>query len=370
MRHPTVESIHKQTICGSSPQIGPIRRFRRNRTVGRFPIDNAAPERTDRNVPGLDSRLIHALQQNGRASIQDLARLLNAPRDQVSLRLHRLVDDGDLRIVAALDPGFAGHHVLVHGMVSVAGPARPVAEQIARIDDAVFVSMVSGANPLVFESRHGNDTQLHEMLDKVRRIPTVRRVGVTTYAEVLRGFFVADSRTEITLDDVDHQLIAALQQDGRASYRALADAVHLSPSSARSRVTRLIEAGVIRISAIPSGGLARNRISIGVGITLCGDADPVRQEILDSAAIDFAAQSHGNYDFIATIGDSSPAGVLAEIEHLRGLPQVSGLESWTHLEVAKEEYARALGGVVLLAPNHIAAHGRLRPRESAPDPQG
>ncbi|WP_067243981.1 Lrp/AsnC family transcriptional regulator [Microbacterium resistens] len=304
------------------------------------------PRRPDRDTDDLDGRLIHALQENGRASIQELAHLLDRPRDVVSQRLRLLTERGGLRVVAALDPGFAGHHVLVHAMVSITGPARPVAEEIARLDDAVFVSMVSGAYPLVFESRHGDDGRLHEMLDRVRRIRSVHRVRVTTYAEVLKGFFVADSRTEIVLDELDHRLVAELQHDGRVSYRALADAVHLSPSSVRSRVKRLIDAGVIRIAAIPSGGLSRNRVAVGVGIAVNGDADPVRQYILGSRTIDFAARSHGSYDFIATIGGSSTAGVLGVLEEIRTLPQVGGLETWTHLDVVKEDYARSLGRVV------------------------
>ena len=136
--------------------------------------DTAPPRRPDRDTDDLDARLIHALQVNGRRSILELAQLLDAPRESVSQRLQRLVQRDGLRIVAALDPGFAGHHVLVHAMVEVAGAVLPVAEQIAEMDDAVFVSMVSGAHPLIFESRHGDDVELHRMLDAVRRIPTVR----------------------------------------------------------------------------------------------------------------------------------------------------------------------------------------------------
>ncbi|MBS1906218.1 MAG: Lrp/AsnC family transcriptional regulator [Actinobacteria bacterium] len=308
--------------------------------------DRASSRHVERKTGDLDGHLIHALQENGRASIQELAQLLDAPRDYVSQRLRVLTEQGGLRVVAALDPGFAGHHVLVHATVNVIGPARPVADRIAEIDDAVFVSLVSGAHPLVFESRHGDDVQLHEMLDEVRRIPQVRQVRVTTYGEVLKGFFVADSRSQIALDELDDRLIAALQDDGRASYRQLADAVHLSPSSVRSRVRRVIDAGVIRISAIPSGGVSRNRVAIGVGIVLSDDAEPVRQYILGARAIDFAARSHGSFDFIMTIGGASTAAVLDVIEQLRSLPQVSALESWTHLDVVKEDYARSLGRLV------------------------
>lgn len=264
----------------------------------------------------------------------------------MSSRLRTLTERGGLRVVAALDPGFAGHHVLTHAIVSVTGAARPVAEQIAALGDAVFVSLVSGSRPLIFESRHRDDRQLHEMLARVRAVPAVDQVRVTTYAEVLKGFFVADSRSEITLDQVDERLIAALQDDGRASFRDLADSVHLSPSSARSRVRRLIDAGVIRIAAIPSGGLSRNRLAVGVGITLRDDAEPVRRYIVQQRAIEFAARTHGVYDFVATIAGSTSAGVLSVLEELRELPQVGSLESWTHLDIIKEDYARSLGLVV------------------------
>lgn len=300
----------------------------------------------DRNVDTFDGRLIRALQEDGRASIHDLARSLTVSRDFVSQRLRALTEHDGLRIVAAVDPSFAGHHVLVHGMVSVEGPVRPVGMQLVGIPDAVFVSMVSGPSPLVFESRHGDVDELHAMLDQVRRIPSVRQVRITTYAEVLKGFFVADSRGQVVLDGLDHALIGALQHDGRAGYSALADLVHLSPSSVRSRVRRLIDAGVIRISAIKAGGLSRNRLAVGLGITVRGEAEPVRQYILDAPAIDFAARSHGNYDFIATVIGTSSADVLAVIEEIRALPEAGALDTWTHLDIVKEDYARTAGPII------------------------
>lgn len=291
----------------------------------------------------IDADLVRALQEDGRASISELAGLLGASRDLVSQRLQWLQAHGGLRVVAALDPSVVGHTLLVHTMIDISGPAMPVAREIATMPDAVFVSMTSGALPLVVESRHGGVDELHDALDAMRRIPSVRRLRVSTYAEVLKGFFVSDRRQEVTLDGLDRALIAELQRDGRASYRALGDAVHLAPSSARARVRRLVDAGVIRISALKSGGPSRSRFAIGIGITASGDTDPIRDAILASPAIDFAARSHGVYDFIATVVGTASAPLLDVIEQLRGIEQVSALESWSHYDVIKEDYARALG---------------------------
>jgi len=50
---------------------------------------------------------------------------------------------------------------------------------------------------------------------------------------------------DLTLDRTDWRLLAALQEDGRASYADLARIVAMSPSAVTERVRRLEEAGVI-----------------------------------------------------------------------------------------------------------------------------
>jgi len=322
------------------------------RTRGAIPgILPDVPIRHDRSTPdrdsdALDSSLVRALQADGRASIHELARTLGVSRDLVSRRLSMLIGRDGLRVVAALDPGFAGLNVLIHGLVDVDGPARPVAERIAELPDTVFVSLVAGASSLVFESRHGDAEELSATLAAIRAISGVRRVRVTTYDALLKEFITAASVSDVRLDRLDHDLIAILQDDGRASYRALADAVRLSPSSARARVRRLLDAGVIRIAAIDAGGLSRNRVAVGVGIALRGDPDPVHRYLVQTSAVDLAAAAHGAYDVIATIVGTATASVLAVIEELRALPSVGSLETWAHLDIIKEDYTRTLGRIV------------------------
>lgn len=50
----------------------------------------------------------------------------------------------------------------------------------------------------------------------------------------------------MTLDAVDRKLLRLLQEDGRMSYRALAEAVDLSAPSVHARVQRLEKEGFIR----------------------------------------------------------------------------------------------------------------------------
>lgn len=295
----------------------------------------------------LDERLIRELRTDGRASFQDLATRLGISRDLASQRYRTLVERDGLRVVAALDPSYAGHHVLVHAMVEVEGPVAPVAHRIAELPDTVLVSLTSGMHPLVFESRHGSEEQLQDMLERVREITGVRRVRVTTYVGILKGFFVATKRAEVTLDALDTALISQLQRDGRKSFKALADTVHLSPSSVRARVKRLVDAGVIRISTITSGKLSRTRIAVGLGITARGGGSSAIGDALFACEnVDFAVRAHGNFDYIGTLFGGTSAQMLAALEELRALPEVGMIETWTHYDIIKESYERASGGTI------------------------
>lgn len=293
----------------------------------------------------LDAGIIRALQQDGRTSVFDLARTYGVSRHIIAERLRALTERAGLRVVAALDPRAAGHHVLTHLMIRVEGPVRPIAQAVAALPTAVFVSIASGDRPLVVESRHASSWELVATLDNVRELPGVREIRVTTYVEVLRGFFVARNHEPISLDEVDREVIAVLQADGRTSYRRLAEVVHRSPSAIRARVHRLISTGTIRIAAIKSGGLSANRFATGLGIRLVGDPNPVRTFILESQSIEFAARSHGAHDFVATAVGSSSAEVLGVVETLRELKSVGAVETWTHFDLVKEDYARAMGQV-------------------------
>lgn len=307
-----------------------------------------APKGThrDTDLDALDAELIRRLQADGRTSVNDLAAQLGGSRTFIAHRLKHLLQDGGLRIVAALDPRFAGHHVLVHVKAEVDGPVKHPASAVATMPDSVFVSRVSGEFPLVFESRHRDVGELHRMLNEVHKVPGIRRVSVSTYAEILKGFFVSNSKKKVTLDGLDFKLVAILQQDGRTSFRSLADTVHLSPSSVRARVNRLIDLGAIRISATKSGGISRSRLAVGVGITTSDDPDSVRTHIIQSPDIDFAARAHGRYDFIATLVGASASHLLDVIDEIRSLTSVSSVDTWTHFDIIKEDYARTLGKVL------------------------
>ncbi|MCK8608539.1 Lrp/AsnC family transcriptional regulator [Agromyces sp. C10] len=289
-----------------------------------------------------DADLIRALQDDGRASIHDLALRLGHSRAAVSSRLRAMVRDGTVRVMAAVDPAFLGQNVLAHVSIRTDGATEPVAEHLRGVTETVLVSAVGGVHDLVTEIRLGTMPALHALLAEIRALPGVVDINTLIYSKVIKGFFVSEYRGGVRIDGIDAELIEHLQRDGRASFRALGEAVRLSPSAVATRVERLISGGVIKISAVEARGLAQRQLSLGVGLNLSGNDDAVIEAIRGWRGIDFAARTLGRFDLVMTLVEPSPGALYEALERIRALPGVSHTESWFHLAVLKEDYTRTL----------------------------
>ena len=289
-----------------------------------------------------DADLIRALQEDGRASIRSLAIRLGQSRAAVAARLRAMLEDRTVRVVAAVDPVFLGQHVLAHVSIRTDGTVEHVAEHLRDMNETVLVSAVGGAHDLVTEVRLGSMSALHELLAQIRAVAGVLDINTLIYSTVVKGFFVSDYHGDVTLDAIDEALIEQLQRDGRKSFRALGEAVRLSPSAVTTRVQRLIDGGVIKISAVEARGLAHRQLSMGVGFNLNHDDDAVIDALRSGRGVDFAARTLGRFDAVATLVEPSAGALYASLERLRALPGVARVETWLHLAVLKEDYARTL----------------------------
>lgn len=289
-----------------------------------------------------DAELIRELQVDGRASIHTLAGRLGQSRAAVSTRLNAMLADGTVRVVAAVDPVFLGQHVLAHVSIRTQGGVEPVAQHLRGLSETVLVSAVGGAYDLVTEVRLGSMPALHDLLAQIRALPGVADINTLIYTDVVKGFFVSEYHGDVTIDAIDTALIEQLQRDGRKSYRALGEAVRLSPSAVTTRVQRLVDGGVIKISAVEARGLGRRQLAMGIGLSLADGDDEVVAALQAARGVDFAARTLGRFDAIATLVGPTAGALYTSLEELRALPGVVAVESWLHLAVLKEDYARKL----------------------------
>ncbi|ABM11010.1 MULTISPECIES: Lrp/AsnC family transcriptional regulator [Mycolicibacterium] len=293
----------------------------------------------------LDEAIVELLEVDGRLTHREIARRVGLSRSAAAARVQRLIGSGQVVIRGAVHPAVLGRGALAHVSVVVHGPAAPVAARLACRDDVPFLSLTSGPHGLVAEVRAGSARDIDRAVAELRALPGVSAVDTLTYVEVMRDVIgpVGEVRTEI--DDTDRTLLAALQQDGRASYVDLAARVGLSAAGARRRVVRLIDARVVRIGAVVRHSGQDRQSAMGCGIRLTGDHHDVVAALTDMPAVIFVARTLGRFDVLMTVRAFSAAQLVELMDTVRALPGVWTLESWTHLDVVKESYASGLDAV-------------------------
>jgi DNA-binding Lrp family transcriptional regulator len=301
------------------------------------------------NLDEIDERLRRALQEDGRASYETLARLVGLARSTTKARVQRLLGDGGLRLVGAIHPAVFGLHQLGHVIIETDGPAGPVARRIAELDEVSFVTTTAGRFAVTAELRTADMAAFARGLTRVQAVPGVRAAQTMTYLRIWKDPYFPPGPLEspgplaaIDLDAADHALLAHLRADARASFAELASVTGLSPGAARARVLRLLEDGVVHVGALVRLTPLSRTYTMGFAVTLAGDTEPVAREVVALEEIDCFATGVGWCTGIGTIRAGSLDEALATLERLRGLAGVRTVEAWTHLRAIKEENDRAL----------------------------
>lgn len=290
----------------------------------------------------LDDRLVGALKFEPRATVLSLAESTGFPRAVVATRLKELQEAGDIHVVGATHPLLSSARLIAAVSIAVTGPVTPVVEFLRTIEEAVYVSTVSGNFEIVMELRVTDQNELLEVLERVRAAPEISRIETLTYGRVIKGYLSQNELAEVSLDVKDRQLIGALGEDGRKSWQELADIVSLSPSAVRTRVNRLLESNAMRIVVMERGGRYGRVVSTTAFLTLNGDGDAVLSKISEEDDIEFAITAFGKCDAVLVVRSRTQAALFDVLERIRSIPEVTKIETRTQLQQFKEEFTRIL----------------------------
>lgn len=141
----------------------------------------------------------------------------------------------------------------------------------------------------------------------------------------------------IQLDQIDLQIIALLEKDGRTSYSDLAKQVGVSTGTARNRVQRMIEEQVIQVAAYPNPN--RPDSVLRSFMTFSVEASQLKRaarHLIALPQIRYAAISTGSFDIVALAEFSSKNDMLAFVtEAVSQVPGVRATQSFILLSVLK-----------------------------------
>lgn len=150
---------------------------------------------------------------------------------------------------------------------------------------------------------------------------------------------MVSEHTTPEIDDIDLQIIAALQVDGRASFAELATKIDLSQAAIRLRVNRLLATGVFQIVAVTDPLTIGFKVQAMLGLNVDGDIQLLSDKICALDSVVYVLLTAGRFDMLVEVLCADNDDLLEMMSGLRALDGVSSLEAFTYLQLAKQSYA-------------------------------
>lgn len=151
---------------------------------------------------------------------------------------------------------------------------------------------------------------------------------------------VIGNLTPQSLDEIDRQIIDALQRDGRVPFAQIAEQLSVSPGMIRLRYNRLVEQGILKVVAITNPLRMGLKTMAIIGIRADGSKLlNVAEKISVLEEVIYLVISSGRFDLFAEVVCRDYEDLLRFItEKLSTIDGVRESESFIHLKIFKEVY--------------------------------
>ena len=137
-------------------------------------------------LDGTAKQIIEQLQQDGRRSYAAIGKAVGLSEAAVRQRVQRLIETGDMQIVAVTDPMMLGF--LRQTMIGIrcGGELERVAAHLASLEEIDYVVITAGSFDLLVEVVCENDDQLLDILSRIRAIPSVTTTETFVYLKLCK----------------------------------------------------------------------------------------------------------------------------------------------------------------------------------------
>jgi DNA-binding Lrp family transcriptional regulator len=146
-----------------------------------------------------------------------------------------------------------------------------------------------------------------------------------------------DSAQQVRLDDVDRQIVAALQCDGRASAEQLGAALGLSPATIRRRLGPLLHGGGVQVRAVAARPDPQQAALLRIRV-LRGKLEPITAALARRPDIPFVDVSAGGDEILAVLLATGDAGNRLVFRQLPASTAITSVEVATILHVFSQAH--------------------------------
>ena len=308
---------------------------------GQGPLSEQLLSATDREI-------IAHLQEDGRRPFVAIARELDISERTVRNRVHQLLEQNVIQIVALTDPASLGYQAgaLVGITLDLSCSAPEVSEALIEIADVDYVVTTTGRFSIVVEIICTDMVRMqHVLFKEVAVLHGVKGIEVFPYYSVFyqrAQFFgrppAAQPHGVVSkeMDDVDKKIVRELSHDGRAPLKNIAVALGISESQVRGRLNVLVESGLLNIMAITSPmnledrALAWTAITVRPGVRVKDVAERLRA----IEKVSYITICAGRFDlFVEVVCPSRHALFELIDDQLRMVEGIERIESFPYIDL-------------------------------------
>ena len=142
-----------------------------------------------------------------------------------------------------------------------------------------------------------------------------------------------------SLDDLDLDIIRLLKEDGRVSFAEIATQLTIPKATARYRVQRLLQSGVMKVHAQLNPAKLGNPHTIIICLNVAiAQVDAVAETLTQMPEIQFVAIITGQYNVTMDAFFGSHDELLALLEKIRRIPGILHYDSYVVMKLLKSEY--------------------------------
>ena len=142
-----------------------------------------------------------------------------------------------------------------------------------------------------------------------------------------------------SLDGVDKAIIEALQENGRESFRRIADKVGVAEATVRARYARLVEDEILQVTGVTNPlGLGFDAQAL-VGVKTAGPPDPIADTIAAWPEASYVVIAAGRFDLLVELVCADRRHLLELTNRIRAVDGVLSTETFPYLQLVKQVYA-------------------------------
>jgi DNA-binding Lrp family transcriptional regulator len=297
----------------------------------------------------LDSKLILALRENGRASNASIAQSLGVNVATVARRIDALLNSGVISIKAVPDPYKFGYKA--HAFITLDVDLSKVHDVCAPLIPHPNISLIQtcfGRFHVIliadFCDWESLDSFVKQQLSGIKGINKVEVFLVSEIKKRYKQLFAdSDSNTHpAAIDKVDQQLVAELQQNGRLSYADLARKVGISLSTVSRHMDALLKDKIIKIVAVPDpstlGYFADTKLIINVKPNY---VNSVCEELSQYNNVYLLLTLMNGFEILAGVNCDTPDKLFDFITNkVAKIEGITNIETFIRAEIKKATYIR------------------------------